>query len=316
MGVRNIVKDYAEAITQVNVSRGVSSDSMAAVGLKQRIAAMYDANAARPLMGAMWNWGACDERIDRRIRASIPHYDKYETDGFSEQLYYMALDVVPVDPDGYRDKTVVEVGCGLGEGLSFLSRLVPARSFIGLDLSTAAIERANSKLSREGLIFIRGDAERLPFADGDVDVLINVESSHIYPDLRAFMREVVRVLKRGGYFSHTDVFTTERHTLMEKLKREIPGLEWEREIDVTPYVQAAIRRRLERQSVLRRRFREKRHRAILDRLLGERGLMAAYGARFAGYEFSPFWKLLNRALLPRKEPLRYVSYRLSLARKC
>jgi ubiquinone/menaquinone biosynthesis C-methylase UbiE len=313
MGIRHVVRNYGEAVTRINREVSGPFETDQTVRLKRQIAALYDAVVTRPVNGAMWNWGLYDQRIDRRIRERIPDYDKYETDGFSEQLYFTAIDAVPLGPDDYRDKTVVEVGCGMGEGLSFLSRLVPARQLIGVDLSATAIERANARLSREGVIYLHGDAERLPFRDGEVDVLLNVESSHTYPNLALFFREVVRVLKPGGYFSHMDLFTRERYALMERLKRELIELEWRHEKDVSAAVQAAINRRMEHESLLRRNYRDRRRRMFVDRILGERGLMAAYGARFAGHEFGPVWRLINRTLLPREEPLRYETYLLNLA---
>ena len=50
-----------------------------------------------------------------------------------------------------------------------------------------------------------GDAENLPFDDASFDVVTNLESSHTYPDIRAFLGQVRRVLRPGGWFLHTDL---------------------------------------------------------------------------------------------------------------
>ena len=52
--------------------------------------------------------------------------------------------------------------------------------------------------------YVIGDAQALPFATGSVDVVTNIESSHCYPSLRTFLKEVVRVLRPGGTFAYTD----------------------------------------------------------------------------------------------------------------
>lgn len=52
---------------------------------------------------------------------------------------------------------------------------------------------------------MEGRAERLPIRDASVDILLNVESSHLYADMDAFLREVFRVLKPGGYFCWADL---------------------------------------------------------------------------------------------------------------
>lgn len=45
----------------------------------------------------------------------------------------------------------------------------------------------------------------MPFDDQQFDVVMNVESSHCYPSLDLFFREVRRVLRPGGYFLYTDI---------------------------------------------------------------------------------------------------------------
>ncbi|MEE4247851.1 MAG: methyltransferase domain-containing protein [Kangiellaceae bacterium] len=56
-----------------------------------------------------------------------------------------------------------------------------------------------------------GDAENLSnIRDGIIDILINVESSHCYGNMPAFLREVERVLKPGGYFSFADFRGTDQ----------------------------------------------------------------------------------------------------------
>ena len=47
------------------------------------------------------------------------------------------------------------------------------------------------------LTFVQGDAEKLPFEDHMFDTVINVESSHCYGNMDAFVKEVARVLKPG-----------------------------------------------------------------------------------------------------------------------
>lgn len=46
---------------------------------------------------------------------------------------------------------------------------------------------------------MQGDADRLPFADGTLDVVINVEASHYYPNFPRFFAGFARVLRPGGH---------------------------------------------------------------------------------------------------------------------
>jgi phthiocerol/phenolphthiocerol synthesis type-I polyketide synthase E len=66
------------------------------------------------------------------------------------------------------------------------------------------------KTHRGAVRFEIGDAEHLPFADGAFQVVTNIESSHTYPNLRAFFAEVRRVLVSGGWFLYTDLLPVQR----------------------------------------------------------------------------------------------------------
>lgn len=48
--------------------------------------------------------------------------------------------------------------------------------------------------------------EALAFPDRSVDVVLNIEASHLYEDLARFFREVLRVLRSGGQFYYADLF--------------------------------------------------------------------------------------------------------------
>ena len=107
------------------------------------------------------------------------------------------------------DKDVLEVGCGRGGGGSFYMRYLNPRSYIGVDLSDAAIVWCQRQHGFPKAKWIQGRADRIPAVDASVDVVVNVESSHAYPSMLAFLREVERVLRPGGYFAFCDIRTSE-----------------------------------------------------------------------------------------------------------
>jgi SAM-dependent methyltransferase len=101
-------------------------------------------------------------------------------------------------------KAVAEVSCGHGGGTSWITRSMHPASYVGLDLNPAGIAFCQRRHRIAGLTFVQGDAQNLPFADGSLDVVINVEASHCYPDFTRFLAEVRRVLRPGGHFLHAD----------------------------------------------------------------------------------------------------------------
>lgn len=114
------------------------------------------------------------------------------------------------------DKRLLEVGCGRGGGISYLSRQHSLKSVIGIDLSNKAIEQCKSDYSDDRLEFIQGAADNLPVASNSIDVVLNVESSHCYPDVHDFLNEVKRVLVTGGQLALCDIRTS---SSMEKLEK-------------------------------------------------------------------------------------------------
>ena len=104
----------------------------------------------------------------------------------------------------FQGKKVLEVSCGHGGGASYLARTLKPASYTALDLNSAGIAFCKKRYQVEGLEFVEGDAQNLPFPDSSFDAVINVEASHCYPDFSLFLSEVARVLKPGGYFLYAD----------------------------------------------------------------------------------------------------------------
>ena len=92
---------------------------------------------------------------------------------------------------------VLDVGCGTGPVIELLARKYPEKHFVGLDITPAMIEIAQSK-GLPNAEFVVGDAENLPFGDGSFDALLCSNSFHHYPDPSAFLCEAHRVLHPGG----------------------------------------------------------------------------------------------------------------------
>ncbi len=90
---------------------------------------------------------------------------------------------------------VLDLGCGPGDGAAWLRhRGIDA---VGLDYSDGMLEKARRDSLLGGRL-TRGDAGRLPFRDGAFDKLVCTNSFHHYPDHRAALKEMRRVLKPGG----------------------------------------------------------------------------------------------------------------------
>lgn len=133
-------------------------------------------------------------------------------------------------------KRVLDVGCGRG-GMAALMADTFGAKVVGIDLSPDAIAFCR-RTHRHGTRFQVGDSENLPVGDRAFDVVTNVESSHTYPNLRAFYSEVSRVIRRGGLFLYTDLLPVERWPEARALLAPL-GFEVLNERDITRNVLAS-----------------------------------------------------------------------------
>ena len=115
---------------------------------------------------------------------------------------YQAVD--PEKLDLSPQTRLLDVGCGTGRHLLELSRY--AGRFVGLDMSHQELRALNYMVlltRRERPLVatisaLQGDGERLPFPDGLFDTVICTETLEHVPDDGAVVRELLRVLRRGG----------------------------------------------------------------------------------------------------------------------
>lgn len=128
----------------------------------------------------------------------------------SAQLYQFVT-----SPTSLVDKDIVEVGSGRGGGSYYMKKYLGAKTVVGLEYLKQSVVISQKSFELEGLSFINGDAEELPFQDASKDIVVNIESSHAYPNVDNFFTESCRILKVGGYFCYADLTTTERRMEIE-----------------------------------------------------------------------------------------------------
>jgi ubiquinone/menaquinone biosynthesis C-methylase UbiE len=189
------------------------------------------------------------------------------------QLYHHVATQVEL-----RGQRVLEVGCGHGGGASWLTRTLKPASYTGLDLNPTGIRFCRERHDVPGLDFVQGDAGNLPFADQTFDAVLNVESSHCYPDFPRFLAEVARVLKPGGHFLYADF----------RFNEELAA--WERDLTAMPLKQVATR--IINPEVLRGMdINSERSQRLLVRHLPQ--FMHSLGRDFAGIQGSRVYTALK-----------------------
>lgn len=161
------------------------------------------------------------------------HYPYYvnENDSFytaqKNLTDYCMMQLPPV-----TGKSVLEIGCGNGvQSIYILQKFAPAY-VKGVDLNSANVEIATGEAKKGDLTdidFEVGDAQDLKgIPDGSFDFVVNIESAFHYPDKPAFLREVRRVLKPGGYFLIADILKKPggKRRLQQSWKRNMQLNHW------------------------------------------------------------------------------------------
>ncbi len=105
----------------------------------------------------------------------------------------------PVRPEFFRDKVVLEGGCGKGRHTS-LAADWGAREVIGVDLSSAVETAFAATRQLENVHIVQADIYHLPFANA-FDYAFSVGVLHHLPDPRAGFRSLASKVKDGGHVS-------------------------------------------------------------------------------------------------------------------
>jgi len=107
------------------------------------------------------------------------------------EVFFRRLGVTP----GTR---LLDVGCGAGQ-LALIAARAGAQA-TGCDIATNWIEKARVRAAAEGLAvtFEEGDAEALPYADAQFDVVTSVFGAMFAPRPELVAAELTRVCRPGG----------------------------------------------------------------------------------------------------------------------
>jgi ubiquinone/menaquinone biosynthesis C-methylase UbiE len=100
--------------------------------------------------------------------------------------------------DGFADRDLLEIGCGMGSDLLQFAR--GGARVTGLDYTPRSIEISRRRFEVYDVRgrFLVGDAEHLPFPDASFDVVYSNGVLHHTPDTERAVDEVLRVLRPGG----------------------------------------------------------------------------------------------------------------------
>lgn len=95
--------------------------------------------------------------------------------------------------------SVLDVGCGSGWLSRRLAKRVMEGRVVGMDVSDEMIRVARrTSLDFENVLYAAGEVREIPWEANFFNHAISVESAYYWPEPRAGVREIFRVLRPGG----------------------------------------------------------------------------------------------------------------------
>lgn len=126
----------------------------------------------------------------------------------SQRLYEKIFDILSIN----TTDSILEIGCGLGNGCVLLHQKYNPVYVIGIDASSAQIQRAIQrhekylKKTRDSLIFSRTTAEDFRISPNSISKAFSVEALQHFDSIEKFLKTIFKALKPGGRLVVTTFF--------------------------------------------------------------------------------------------------------------
>lgn len=128
---------------------------------------------------------------------------------------------------------VLEVGVGTGLNLPHYPALCHV---MGIDFSSAMLKKSKSKKSKARVELREGDARELPFGKNTFDKALTTYVLRVSPEPHKIMRDVSRVVKKGGMFVVVDQFKGKNNLLLTLAQPFKLLLGWGKEHDINDLI--------------------------------------------------------------------------------
>ncbi|KTD20343.1 class I SAM-dependent methyltransferase [Legionella londiniensis] len=246
--MNNNIKTYSQAARQIGfVMKHHHLGSSEVRLLKKLIQDSYNTFGALHHDKIFLNLGLWDEKIYSEYKELNFNFSSVsEVQDINSQLLLYFL-IRPLIKNQFFNKRLLDVGCGNGLGLKASAELLKTNYALGVDLVDRLIAHSNDHFYLQNKVnFIQSDAENLPLENESFDIITNLESSHLYPNIEDFFSEVERILSVGGFFCYSDHYYIhkDQSTKLEKFVKESKKLKIIQKTDITKLVQASLYQRL------------------------------------------------------------------------
>ncbi|MBL8877845.1 MAG: ubiquinone/menaquinone biosynthesis methyltransferase [Phycisphaerales bacterium] len=152
-------------------------------------------------------------RVEAMFDAIATSYERVNTLAtFGQDARWRARAIAATRPT--RDDIVLDIACGTGDMLRAFLRHAPRPArVIGLDFSEGMLSAGAYGESSSAVRLLRGDGTRLPLRDASVDVVTCAFGVRNFQRLDDGLREMRRVLRRGGRCAILEFATPENSAM-------------------------------------------------------------------------------------------------------
>ncbi len=192
--------------TLVDIQSSSDVDTSRSTSLKQQVIHCYN-QLGFDKAPYFINFGLNDADINEEYLLTFKNKEYYSPhrDIYSEVLVYYCVRHLLLNLR-YTPRQLLDIGCGNGSTTHLLHALLKPNAALGIDLTTKQIQIATEFYGQtENLSFAVGDAEKIPIKNHSIDLITNIESSHLYPNPKTFFSNVYHTLSPGGYFALVDL---------------------------------------------------------------------------------------------------------------
>lgn len=280
------IKNYTKSNSQLGyIIKQNCSNTTEIKAIKHLIQNSYNIIGHAIYNNIFLNWGLWNKKIYNEYLNCYP--STYAQIYSQLLLYYL---IRPLIHTRFLNKRLLDIGCGNGVGLEISSGLLETQYALGIDLTHKLLTNASSNFYKENTLnYIQADAEHLPLDNECFDIITNLESSHLYPQIELFFSEVERVLAPGGFFCYADFDVTNKQQAkkLESFIAQKKNLKIVKKENITKMVQASIYQRL---IVNEKTFYESALKVLNP---NEKKFFTEISAVASGMglEFLPWWKI-------------------------
>lgn len=120
-----------------------------------------------------------------------------------------------------QNSKVLEIGPGAGYFSVEVAKRIPHGQLALLDIQPEMLEKVKKRMDQAGIrhvVYVQGDAAKLPFSSGHFDVVFLVTVIGEVADKGGCIREIYRVLRPGGLLSITEQASDTEMMSVEELR--------------------------------------------------------------------------------------------------